>query len=140
MPFCRALAACSPPLPAHPVIRGSQRSTNSLSLTTLPALTTEAVAEALGVLAAHDADPAIFAEALGHLAAGVIITADGADYQIDSMRVHRAPVGESWPWPWRCACGAARCWHGAMVEGVALAWERLGDDGRPLPFEVPISL
>ena len=112
------------------------RSTHSLSLTTFPSLTTEQVAEALGVLAAHDADPSIFAEATRHLAAGVIITADGDDHRIDGVRVCRAPLGESWPWPWRCACGAARCWHGALMEGVLLAWDRLGDDTRPLPFEV----
>jgi hypothetical protein len=52
------------PLPAYPVVCGSQRSTRSMPLTAFPSLTTEAVAEALGVLTAHDADPSIFAEAL----------------------------------------------------------------------------
>ena len=111
-------------------------STSPMSLTAFPALTIDQVAEALGVLAAHDADPGIFAEALAHLAAGVTITADDADHLIDGMRVHRAPLGDSWPWPWRCTCGQARCWHGALLEGVLLAWEQLGDDGRPLPFEI----
>lgn len=35
--------------------------------------------------------------------------------------VRRAPPQESWPWPWRCACGDARCWHGALPEGVLFA-------------------
>jgi hypothetical protein len=111
-------------------------SSSSLSLTAFPALSTGQVAEALGVLAAHDADPGIFAEALAHLAAGVSITPDGADHFIDGIQVCRAPPGESWPWPWRCVCRAARCWHGALLEGILLAWERVGDDEKMLPFEV----
>jgi hypothetical protein len=96
---------------------------------------TDTIAEALGVLAAHDNDGAIFAEACGHLAAGVSISADGADRLIDGVRVRRAPPLECWPWPWRCACLLPRCWHAALVEAIILAWERLGEDPRPLPFE-----
>jgi len=50
--------------------------------------------------------------------------------------VRRAPLLERWPWPWRCACGEERCWHGALLEGILLGWERLGEDPRSLPFEV----
>ena len=99
----------------------------------LPPLDT--MAESLGVLAAHDDAPAVYAEAARHLAQGVSITAAGPDRLIDGVRVRRAPLLECWPWPWRCACGEERCWHGALLEGIVLAWERLGDDPRPLPFE-----
>jgi hypothetical protein len=101
--FCRALGAYSP---ASRLIRSfgvsaldqlvsKLLSTRSLSLTAFPALTTEAVAEALGVLAAHDADPGIFAEAIDHLAMGVTITADGDNHLIDGVRVHRAPLANA---------------------------------------------
>ncbi len=93
------------------------------------------IAETLGVLAAHDDDPAIYAEAAQHLAAGVTIAAAGEDRLINGVRVRRAPLLERWPWPWRCACGEERCWHGALLEAILLAWERLGDDPRPLPFD-----
>ena len=68
-------------------------STRSLSLTTFPSLTTDQVAEALGILAAHDADPSVFAEAIDHLAAGVTITAASTDHLIDGVRRCRAPSG-----------------------------------------------
>jgi len=42
---------------------------------------------------------------------------------------------QRWPWPWRCDCGEGRCWRGALLEGVLFAWERLGEDTRPLPFD-----
>lgn len=95
----------------------------------------DAIAEALGVLAAHDDEPTIYAEAARQLTTGVTITAVGADRLIAGVRVHRAPPLECWPWPWRCACGDQRCWHGALLEGILLAWERLGDDPYPLPFD-----
>jgi hypothetical protein len=100
----------------------------------LPVPPSAQVAEALGVLAAYADGPGIFAEAIAHLAGGVSLTADGVEHRIDGVRVYAAPHEESWPW--RCACGAARCWHGALLAGVRLAWERLGADPRPLPFEV----
>jgi hypothetical protein len=101
----------------------------------LPHLSTDAIAEALGVLAAHDDDGAIYALAARHLAEGVTVGADGHDRLINGVLVRRAPLLERWPWPWRCACGEERCWHGALLEGMLLGWERLGDDPRPLPFE-----
>jgi hypothetical protein len=99
----------------------------------LPHLSTDAIAEALGVLAAHDNDGAIYALAARHLAEGVTIVADGPDRLVDGARVRRAPLLQRWPW--RCVCGDTRCWHGALLEGILLGWERLGDDPRPLPFE-----
>jgi hypothetical protein len=84
------------------------------------------IAETLGVLAAHDDDVAIYALAARRLAQGVSITADGKDRLIDGVRVRRAPADACWPWPWRCECGEGRCWHGALVEGILVAWERLG--------------
>jgi len=95
----------------------------------------DAIGEALDVLAKHDDTPAIYAEAARQLAHGVTIAAAGADRLIAGVRVRRAPLLECWPWPWRCACGEERCWHGALLEGILLAWERLGDDPRPLPFD-----
>jgi len=103
--------------------------------TDLPRLSTDAIAEALGVLAAHDDDGTIYAEATQHLAEGVTIVANGPDRLINGVLVRRAPLLQRWPWPWRCACGDTRCWHGALLEGILLGWERLGDDPRPLPFE-----
>jgi hypothetical protein len=100
----------------------------------LPPLDT--IAESLGVLAAHDDDGAIYALAARHLAEGVTIAADGPDRLINGVWVRRALIDACWPWPWRCACGEERCWHGALLEGILLGWERLGDDPRPLPFEV----
>jgi hypothetical protein len=105
------------------------------SSSAIPLPPRDTIAEALGVLAAHDDEPTIYAEAARQLAHGVTIAAAGADYLIDGVRVRRAPLLECWPWPWRCACGAARCWHGALLESILLAWERLGDDPRPLPFD-----
>jgi hypothetical protein len=102
----------------------------------LPLPPTDTIAEALGVLAAHDDDPTIYATAAQHLTRGITIAADGADRRIDGMRVRQAPPLERWPWPWRCACGELRCWHGALVEALLLAWERLGEDVGSLPFEV----
>jgi hypothetical protein len=102
----------------------------------LPFRSLPPIAEALGVLAAHDDDPTIYATACQQLAAGVTISAHGADRLINGVRVCRAPVGERWPWPWRCVCEEERCWHGALVEGMVLGWERLGADVGPLPFEV----
>jgi len=99
----------------------------------LPPLDT--IAETLGVLAAHDDEPAVYAEAARHLAEGVSIIAAGPDRLINGVRVRRALIDSCWPWPRRCACGEERCWHGALLEGILLAWERLGDDPRPLPFE-----
>jgi X-X-X-Leu-X-X-Gly heptad repeat protein len=99
----------------------------------LPPLDT--IAEALGVLATHDDDPTIYADACQQLAAGVSIAAAGSDRLIDGVRVRRALIDTCWPWPWHCACGEERCWHGALLEGILLAWERLGEDPRPLPFE-----
>jgi len=96
----------------------------------------DTIAETLGVLAAHDDEPAVYAEAARHLAQGVSITAAGPDRLINGVLVRRAPLLECWPWPWRCACGAERCWHGALLEAILLAWERLAEDPRPLPFEV----
>jgi len=96
----------------------------------------ETIVESLIILAAHDDDPAIYAEACQQLAAGVTIAGAGEDRLINGVRVGRAPLLERWPWPWRCACGEERCWHGALLEGILLSWERLGDDPRPLPFEV----
>jgi hypothetical protein len=95
----------------------------------------ETIVESLGILAAHDDDPTIYAEACQQLAAGVTIAAAGEDRLINGIRVRRAPLLERWPWPWRCGCGEERCWHGALLEGILLGWERLGDDPRPLPFE-----
>lgn len=95
----------------------------------------DAIAEALEVLAKHDDKPAIYTEAARQLAAGVTITGAGADRLIDGMLVRRAPPQECWPWPWRCRCGAQRCWHGALLDGVLFAWEQLGDDPHPLPFD-----
>jgi hypothetical protein len=103
--------------------------------TDLPHLSTDAIAEALGVLAAHDDDGTIYALAARHLAEGVTIVADGPDRLINGVLVRRAPLLQRWPWPWRCACGDTRCWHGALLDGILLGWERLGDDPRPLPFE-----
>jgi hypothetical protein len=103
---------------------------------TLPLPPSDTIAEALGVLAAHDNDPTIFAEAAEHLARGVTITVDGVDRLIDGVPIRRAPPLECWPWPWRCACGETRCWHGALLEAILLAWERLGEDPRPLPFDL----
>jgi hypothetical protein len=97
----------------------------------LPQLDT--IVESLGILAAHDDDPTIYADARQQLAAGVTIAAAGPDRLINGIRVRRAPLMERWPW--RCACGDTRCWHGALLEGILLAWERLGEDPRPLPFE-----
>jgi len=95
----------------------------------------DAIAEALGILADHYDNPMIYTEAAQQLAHGVTIAGAGADRLIDGVLVRRAPLLECWPWPWRCACGEARCWHGALLEGILLAWERLGDDPCPLPFE-----
>jgi len=95
----------------------------------------DTIAEALGVLAAHDDEPTIYAESVRQRAQGVSITAAGPDRLIAGVLVRRAPPLECWPWPWRCACGEQRCWHGALLEGILLAWERLGDDPRPLPFD-----
>src|SRR5262249_39931539 len=95
----------------------------------------ETIVESLIILAAHDDEGAIYALAARHLAAGVTITAAGKDRLIDGVLVRRAPCLERWPWSWRCACGEKRCWHGALMEGILLAWERLGEDPRPLPFE-----
>jgi hypothetical protein len=103
--------------------------------TNLPLPPTDTIAEALGVLAAHDNDPSIFAEACEQLAAGVSIAADGADHLIDGVRVQHAVAEARWPWPWRCACGEQRCWHGALVEAMVLGWERLGEDIGQLPCE-----
>ena len=95
----------------------------------------ETIVESLIILAAHDDEPTIYAEACQQLAAGVTIVAAGEDRLINGVRVRRAPLLQRWPWPWRCACGEERCWHGALLEGILLAWERLGEDPRPLPFE-----
>jgi hypothetical protein len=105
---------------------------------TLPLPPIDTIAEALGVLAAHDNEPAIYADACSHLVSGVTIAADGVDRLIDGVRVRRAPPLESWPWPWRCGCGETRCWHGALLEAILLAWERLGEDPHPLPFDVAV--
>ena len=96
---------------------------------------TDVIIEALDDLTASAADSPIYQKASEHLSAGINIQADGADQLIDGVRVERAEPGACWPWPWRCACGDARCWHGALLEGILLAWERLGDDPCPLPFE-----
>jgi len=98
----------------------------------------DAIAEALDVLAAHDDDPTIYVEAARQLAAGVTIAGADADRLVDGMLVRRAPPRECWPWPWRCACGDQRCWHGALLEGILLAWERLGEDPCPLPFDAVV--
>jgi hypothetical protein len=95
----------------------------------------DAIAEALDVLVAHDDEPSIYTEAARQLAHGVTIAAVGADRLIGGVRVRRAPPMECWPWPWRCACGDQRCWHGALLEGILLAWEPLGEDPCPLPFD-----
>jgi hypothetical protein len=118
----------------HELLTGNYTAPSSAPTPPLPP--TDTIAEALGVLAAHDNEPAIFADACLHLTEGVSISADGADCLIDGMPIRRAPPLESWPWPWRCACGEARCWHGALLEAILLAWERLGEDLRPLPFDV----
>jgi hypothetical protein len=99
----------------------------------LPSLDT--IVESLIILAAHDDDPTIYADACQQLAVGVTIAAAGPDRLINGIRVRRALINACWPWPWRCACGEERCWHGALLEGILLAWERLNDDPRPLPFE-----
>ena len=101
----------------------------------LPLPSLEAIVESLIILAAHDDDPTIYADARQQLAAGVTIAATGEDRLINGVLVRHAPLMERWPWPWRCACGETRCWHGALLEGILLAWERLNDDPRPLPFE-----
>jgi hypothetical protein len=119
----------------HELLRHTSNGTTGPT-TNLPLPPTDTIAEALGVLAAHDDEPAIFVQACQHLAAGVTITADGVDRLIDGMRVCQAPPLERWPWPWRCACREERCWHGALVEAMMLAWERLGEDVSQLPFEV----
>jgi len=101
----------------------------------LPLPPHETIAESLNILAAHDDNPAIYTDAARQLAAGVTIAGSGADRLIDGVLVRRAPPLECWPWPWRCACGEERCWHGALLDGILFAWERLGDDPRPLPFD-----
>ena len=101
----------------------------------LPLPPPDAVADALHVLAAHDDEPAIYLEAAAQLVAGVTISATGADRLIGGVLVRRAPPLERWPWPWRCDCGERRCWHGALLDGVLFAWERLGEETRPLPFD-----
>ena len=101
----------------------------------LPLPPRDAVAEALHILAAHDDQPQIYLDAAAQLVAGVTIATSGPDRLVDGVLVRRAPPSERWPWPWRCDCGAGRCWHGALLEGVLFAWERLGEDTRPLPFD-----
>ena len=101
----------------------------------LPLPPRDAVAEALHILAAHDDDPAIYLDAAAQLVAGVTIAGCGPDRFINGILVRRAPPMQRWPWQWRCECGAARCWHGALLEGVLVAWERLGEETRPLPFD-----
>src|SRR5207253_4749703 len=56
--------------------------------TDLPRLSTDAIAEALGILAAHD-DGTIYALAARHLAEGVTIVADGPDRLINGVLVRR---------------------------------------------------
>jgi hypothetical protein len=104
------------------------------SSSAIPLPPPDAIAEALHILAAHDDNPAMYTDAARQLAHGVSITAAGADRLIGGVRVRRAPPLACWPWPWRCACGDQRCWHGALLEGILLAWERLGDDPR-LPLD-----
>jgi hypothetical protein len=120
---------------AHELLTGTYSGITA-STTTLPLPPTDTIAEALGVLAAHDDDPTIYAALCQQLTMGITIAADGAEGLIDGMRVCRAPPLERWPWPWRCACGEERCWHGALVEAILVAWERLGEDVGQLPFEV----
>jgi X-X-X-Leu-X-X-Gly heptad repeat protein len=91
----------------HELLRYTSNGT-TVPTTTLPLPPADTIAEALGVLAAHDDDPTIYAAASQQLAAGVTIAADGADRLIDGVRVRWAPLGERWPWPWRCACGEGR--------------------------------
>jgi hypothetical protein len=50
---------------------------------------------------------------------------DGVTYGIGGVAVDLAPVGERWPWV--CACGAARCWHGALCDAIVLADDRLAE-------------
>ena len=102
---------------------------------TFPLPPSETVAESLNILSTHDDNPAIYIEAARQLAAGVTIGGTGADRLVDGVLVRRAPLLECWPWPWHCACGEERCWHGALLDGILFAWERLGDDPRPLPFD-----
>ena len=102
---------------------------------TFPLSPLDTIAESLQILAAHDDDPTLYIEAARQLAAGVTIAGADADRLIDRMLVRRAPPLECWPWPWRCACGEERCWHGALLDGILFAWERLGDDLHPLPFD-----
>jgi len=116
----------------------SNRSSALPTLTIPPAFPLpplETIVESLDILAAHDDNPTIYTVARQHLAEGVTIAADGPNRLINGVLVRRAPLLERWPWPWRCACGEERCWHGALLEGILIAWERLGDDPRPLPFE-----
>ena len=101
----------------------------------LPLPPRDAVVEALQVLAAHDDEPQIYLDAAAQLIAGVTIAGSGPDRLINGVLVRRAPPLHRWPWPWRCDCGESRCWHGALLEGVLVAWERLGEDTRELPFD-----
>ena len=101
----------------------------------VPLPSRDAITEALEVLAKHDDNPAIYTEAARQLAAGVTIAGSGPDRLIDGILVRRAPPLECWPWPWRCVCGDERCWHGALLDGILFAWEQLGDDPHPLPFD-----
>lgn len=87
---------------------------------------------ALEGLAARAAEPAIYQQARARLLAGLRIAADGPDRLIDGARVQGPPSGQGWPW--RCDCGQPRCWHGALLDGIVAAWERLAAEDDSLPF------
>jgi len=88
------------------------------------------IAAALEALAVRAPDPAIYQQARARLLAGLPILADGADRLIDGARVQGLPGAQ----PWRCDCGQTRCWHGALLDGIVAAWERLAAEDDSLPF------
>ncbi|GAB4201077.1 MAG: hypothetical protein OHK0022_22770 [Roseiflexaceae bacterium] len=90
------------------------------------------IAVALEDLAAAAAEPEIYREARARLLAGVLVAASGSDRLIDGVRVQGRPDGQRWPW--RCECGLPRCWHGALLNGIVAAWERLAAEEGALPF------
>lgn len=90
-----------------------------------------AVAEALDDLERSASDPTIYAKARDQLAAQVPVTYAGQTRWIGGVVVTLAPIGARWPWPWVCACGEARCWHGALCDAMLLAADRLAEDETP---------
>lgn len=90
------------------------------------------IAAALEDLAATASEPEIYHEARVRLLAGLSVAAAGTDRLIAGVRVQGRPDGQRWPW--RCECGRARCWHGALLAAIVVAWEHLADEEGALPF------